>query len=257
MLNRHVFKELQNIVFELTLALYRVTDFFPKEESLRQQLRQRGGEILEGIYEYDISSDKKRDIAVLLKKIRVMQRYLEIARSMRFVRPINLMVLEREYSALEDFFRTEFEYIRQLSNMSYVNNKRHNYIKGHYISHFFGHNGFDKIPEEKEQTDPVVKKDKYRPPHTIGEQQDADAPIHPVVSKEKIPGSAIQNNTVTERQQKILEYIKVKNEAKISDFFDFFQGISSKTIQRDLQDLVDKSILKKEGERRWTVYKIN
>jgi len=47
------------------------------------------------------------------------------------------------------------------------------------------------------------------------------------------------------------------NQAKISDFHSFFGDISSKTIQRDLQDLVSKSVLKKEGEKRWTVYSIN
>lgn len=59
---------------------------------------------------------------------------------------------------------------------------------------------------------------------------------------------------VSERQKVILVHINQVEQAKISDFSSLFGGISVKTIQRELQDLVAKNILRKEGEKRWTVY---
>ena len=59
------------------------------------------------------------------------------------------------------------------------------------------------------------------------------------------------------RQVKILEYIATSREAKISDFFSVLAGVSSKTIQRDLSELVDKNFLKKQGDKRWTTYSLN
>jgi len=58
----------------------------------------------------------------------------------------------------------------------------------------------------------------------------------------------------SERQTAILTYLNRARQAKIGDFSPLFTAVSLKTIQRDLQDLVAKNILRKQGERRWTVY---
>ncbi|MBI4134776.1 MAG: DeoR family transcriptional regulator [Candidatus Sungbacteria bacterium] len=37
-----------------------------------------------------------------------------------------------------------------------------------------------------------------------------------------------------------------------------FSGrVSKKTLQRDLQDLSDRDVVKRTGERRWTAYSLN
>ena len=59
---------------------------------------------------------------------------------------------------------------------------------------------------------------------------------------------------VNDRQKVILERLAQSGQVKISDFYKTFTGISSKTIQRDLQDLVTRNFIKKEGDKRWTVY---
>ncbi len=58
------------------------------------------------------------------------------------------------------------------------------------------------------------------------------------------------------RQKKILQHIASSREAKISDLFPVLSGVSSKTIQRDLSELVNKNFLKKQGEKRWTMYSL-
>ena len=173
-------KELYQLAMRLTLALYRVTDFFPQHEPLRRQLREKASEILESAIEDHISPVK---ISTLLS-------FLEVAGSLHFVRPVNIAVLKEEYEKLSTFLH----------------------------------------PQQKNSKTPLATK-----------KEETD---------EK-PGQDFN-----ERQATILEFFSERDSAKISDLTEFFQNVSSKTIQRDLQDLVNKGILKKEGERRWTVYSV-
>lgn len=203
-------KERRRKIFELTLALYRVTDFFPPGEALRKHLREKANDIFGRVSEYGYSEDPQQEAVVILGRIESVKGYLGIARSLRFIRPINLTVLEREYEALTDFFSRELEE--------------------------------PKTPLEKEEvpaktTQPEVKKE--------------------LPTWDEFASKRGDSNAINDRQKKILDHIKQVNQAKISDFFTVFGDISSKTIQRDLQDLVARSVLKKEGEKRWTIYSLN
>jgi len=42
----------------------------------------------------------------------------------------------------------------------------------------------------------------------------------------------------------------------VKDFTRVIKDCSEKTIQRELLDLVEKGIVKKEGERRWSRYSL-
>jgi hypothetical protein len=57
------------------------------------------------------------------------------------------------------------------------------------------------------------------------------------------------------RQQKIAAFIQSEGRARISQIHKLFMEVcSEKTIQRDLADLVEKGILRREGDHRWTTY---
>ena len=93
--------------FELTLALYRVTDFFPQGEVLKRQLREKANEIFGGIAEYEYVGGHEQGIRVIRAKVQAIKGYLRVARSMRFVQAINLTILEREYEFLEHILERE------------------------------------------------------------------------------------------------------------------------------------------------------
>lgn len=222
-------KELHRRVFELTLALYRVTDFFPQGEVLRRQLREKANEVFGRVSEYDFSERAEHVTMEILGRIQSVRGYLGVARSMRFVKPINLTVLEREYDFLADFFTRELERFR-----------------GHYKEESV-RAPVARAPSDT-KSDPIIKEEKG---NTVSEKlptwnefssHDAKQDMHHI------------SETLNMRQEKILEHLKQSDKAKISDFYSIFNEISSKTIQRDLQDLVSKNFLKKDGEKRWTTY---
>lgn len=244
-------KELHNRVFELTLALYRVTDFFPQGEVLRKNLREKANEVFSGIAEYDYSENREHSSVFIISKIQSLRGYLEIARSMRFVRPINITVLEREYDFLASFFSKELEDFRHDAS-----NK--NEVRVDIQS--------KESATAKKESSPEVTWEDFSGSGVLedmGSIDNLDAVLEikpeikskPKIEKERGELASIASD-INERQKAILSHLKEKPQVKISDFSSLFTDISSKTIQRDLQDLVVKNVLKKQGEKRWTTYSL-
>lgn len=59
------------------------------------------------------------------------------------------------------------------------------------------------------------------------------------------------------RKNRIIELLKTRSNLTVKDFTTVINDCSEKTIQRELIDLVEKGIVKKEGERRWSTYSLN
>src|SRR3989338_3181752 len=108
-------EDIQKEVFELTLALYRVTDFFPKNDSLRRSLREKANEIFSRITEYGHGKGYESEALLIFARIESIKGYLDIARTMRLVKPVNLSVLYREYEFLGQFFKNESRFPPHLS----------------------------------------------------------------------------------------------------------------------------------------------
>jgi hypothetical protein len=58
------------------------------------------------------------------------------------------------------------------------------------------------------------------------------------------------------RQEAIVSILKGQSNLTIKDFAKVIHDCSEKTIQRDLIELVDRGIVKREGERRWSRYSL-
>ena len=56
------------------------------------------------------------------------------------------------------------------------------------------------------------------------------------------------------RRLEIISFLKGKSWTSIKDISDAISDCSTKTIQRELADLVQKGVLKKKGDRRWSRY---
>lgn len=232
-------EELPKKIFELTLALYRVTDFFPQGEALCKHLREKANEVFGGISEYSYTGDDaERMLTLLLGKIESIKGFLNIAKAFRFVNPINFMVLEKEYIHISEMIKNERDSLKDIARIPQLQEKRR-----------------EKADEGVAWSEFVPQREVNSDRKHIEERKGAAFQKERVaVQKKDLPTGA---DGVNERQKKIIAHLREVNQAKISDFYSSFSEISSKTIQRDLQDLVSKNLLKKDGEKRWTVYTIN
>lgn len=227
-------KELQKRLFELTLALYRVTDFFPRDEALRRQLRERGNEILNAVTEYGYSGGQEADIRLIISRLEGLKRYLILARSAGLAKPINVVVLEREYDLFGHFFNKELELVQMRESggekLGITNIQEGNFSK--------------------------TKEENVRDVHVdIGlSDRMSFIPLRKTLQKEG--STELFAHEMNGRKKAIIEHLKKSGPVKISGIMPIFSDISAKTIQRDLQDLVNQHILARSGERRWTLYSL-
>ena len=199
-------QELHRKTFELTLALYRVTDFFPQGEVLKRQLREKANEIFGNVTEYKYADSREHGVLSLLAKVETMKGYLRVAAAMRLVRPINLTILEREYELLEHFLKQELD--------------------------------GDDVPQDRDRIPGEISYNHEKP-----------------ISHDRASAKYTPTG-MTDRQKKILGYVEKFSQAKIGDLQVLLAGVSAKTIQRDLHDLVSRDILKQDGQKRWTAYSL-
>ncbi len=74
----------------------------------------------------------------------------------------------------------------------------------------------------------------------------------PVVLEEK----RSEPTSSHDRRERIKTIIEAKGEATIRDISLIITDISEKTIQRELQSMIDGNIVKRQGERRWSKYSL-
>jgi predicted HTH transcriptional regulator len=80
----------------------------------------------------------------------------------------------------------------------------------------------------------------------------------PIQSSTRQPSPIKDNsqNVKDKRQESIISLLKKRHQLGIKEFAVNIKGCSEKTIQRELTELVAKGVLKREGERRWSVYSL-
>jgi len=76
-------------------------------------------------------------------------------------------------------------------------------------------------------------------------------PQSPVLKDNKSKG---QNKGQTERMSLILELVRRKKSLSIKEIAAEIKGCSEKTIQRELGVLINQGLVRKVGERRWSLY---
>ena len=93
------------------------------------------------------------------------------------------------------------------------------------------------------------------------------APSAPSVSRTRsVPnpstapsGAPSRQSTPTgesDRRERIKVVLSAKGEATIKDISDIITDVSSKTIQRELNAMIEDSVIKRQGERRWSKYSL-
>lgn len=62
--------------------------------------------------------------------------------------------------------------------------------------------------------------------------------------------------TGDDRRERIKTILEAKKEATIKDISEIITDVSEKTIQRELNAMIEENVVKRQGERRWSKYSI-
>lgn len=174
---------------QLTSAVYRLLDFFPDGEPLKNRAKDKALEITESLV-------KNKAPVKLLEDIEILLNYLKIAKSFGWIDSINFLIISKEYEKIK-------------SQIGLVENK----------------------------------------PSIDGAIQ-LKAEIPNKANPAKAPGFLI-----SDRQKKILQILKEKGQAQVSDFKTVLVDVTKRTIRRDLDELLKNGQIIRVGEWNQVFYK--
>lgn len=92
----------KNSLTQLTSSLYRLTLLFPKKEPLRYKIRELAVEILENSVKLKSSNPSAKVIPEILKDIKTLDSFFEVAKNQNWVSPQDILNLKKEYSILKE-----------------------------------------------------------------------------------------------------------------------------------------------------------
>lgn len=89
-------------------------------------------------------------------------------------------------------------------------------------------------------------------PEGVDATDDTEADVS--LSKGQSKGQIKDSSHRSERQTAILDVLNKKGALSIKDLSAVIRDVSEKTIQRELQTLINEGVVEKSGDRRWTTY---
>ncbi|MFT7507652.1 MAG: hypothetical protein ACI92I_000816 [Acidimicrobiales bacterium] len=75
-------------------------------------------------------------------------------------------------------------------------------------------------------------------------------------STQKVSSSHVQASASPDRRTRIQTIIEAKGEATIKDISEIVTDCSEKTVQRELNAMIEGNLIKRHGERRWSKYSL-
>lgn len=219
-----IFKKTEKI----TAALYLVSGLLKDDEPLKWELRDRGMDLISSSFTASSSlpGDKNVVIQSLFTAALETISLLNVAKISNLISDMNHALLVKEIENILSLLRDRLA--QNAENAGYVLSE--SFFKTPSLFAY----GFkpDQKTKPEEQKGEVLKRS-------------GDHKGHESSTAKK-----------SQRQANILTILKGQSNLTIKDFSKFIRDCSEKTIQRELLELVDKGVIKKEGERRWSRYSL-
>jgi DNA-binding transcriptional ArsR family regulator len=216
----YIFKKTEKI----TAALYLVSGLLKDNEPIKWELRDRGIDLLSSSFSASNSlpGDKNAIIQSLFTAALETLSLLNVAKISNLISDMNHRLLVHEIDMVVGLLR-------------------------------------DRLAESAENAGYVLSEAFFKTPDlfSTGFKLGNRATLAKEEGNHKGHGPVITGQAKkTQRQEAILAVLRTQSNLTIKDFSKVIKDCSEKTIQRELIELVDKGLVKKEGERRWSRYSL-
>lgn len=222
-----VFKKVEKIA----TALYLITSYFSDKEPLKWSLRKSSTSLMNSVISITKRSteDQTKHLRDLNRSLIQISSYLELAEKTSLVSYMNFSILNDEVRGVSSQVEKAIKGQQNVEEKTVSDSV----FKGAFASK--GHQG----QEDKGQD--VLENDDKR--------QVEESPM-----VKETPKTSMSSPSSKDRISNILNIIKDLESVSIKDISSRIEGVSEKTIQRDLTKLIKNGSIKKEGERRWSKY---
>ncbi len=216
-------------VQKLTQAIYLVTSLINDNEPIKWRLREEALDILSDMtlsHDHHVSPlYKLPGLETVLLKVNHLLSFLDVSLAANFVSEMNLLLLRKEYLLLKQSLEEK--------------------VKENNVSHLLEFSSTElSLSEQRPRLTSVALSDRSH-------SEEKKPPEYLKINQLPHKSRGIAKDS---RRSVILNFLKGKDWTSIKDITDAVDGCSAKTIQRELSDLVQKGVLKKKGDRRWSRY---
>ncbi len=225
----------------LVTATYMITNYVPKDESLRDRVRDMSGKLLSDTIKLrnGFTSLGEGVLANITAQVRLLLSLLDTLYASGFVSEMNLRIIKDAY----------IDFVNNLVAMSTAKSSDGVELSKDYFT--------QESLNEEEVKGPTIAKGKPIPTSQDISTKTKLSNISSKSSKKVSKMPKGEKRTVSNnRFSNILEFITKRGSASTGDLAQFITDCSSKTLQRDLRKLVNNGKLKKEGSKRWTRYSL-
>ncbi len=269
--NKQLFK-LSKKTEKITTAIFMVSELLAPHDPLRQHLRTTSLELL------NVTFRMVRTKAHLVEEVlqeciltcEHVHSLLDIVHMNMALSDMNHAILVHEIELLEKSFIENVKYDTRyrFEEYSAVTNMR-------LLPHFFG-TEFDDTPAQIETENNSHTSSETIPEHSQGQTTSSKIKkTSPEIIKDTVKdipkskgqnvvykssqvlreeGNSFVSQLKYERRTIMLSLIKRKGSATMQDVTEVIKNCSTKTLQREIQELIDEGIVIKKGNRRWTTY---
>ena len=94
----------KNYLLQVTNELYRITLLFPKKEPLRYKMRQLSNEVLANFVDLSQEKNLQEEVRIIEDsnhKIEILDGFFDVARAQNWVRPSDILDLQKEYDSIK------------------------------------------------------------------------------------------------------------------------------------------------------------
>ena len=225
----YIFKKTEKI----TSALYLVSGLLKDNEPIKWELRDRGIDLLSSSFNASCSlpGDKNAVIQSLFTAALETISLLNVAKISNLITEMNHRLLIREIDQVIGLLRDRL--VQNAENAGYILSE-----------------SFFKTPD--------LFSSGFRQGRTAGARTYSGTDSSPSsgVNTDANSGRVGLQVKKSQRRELILNILKNQANLTIKDFAKIIKDCSEKTIQRELIELVEKGLVKKEGERRWSRYSL-
>jgi len=229
----YIFKKTEKI----TAALYLVSGLLKDNEPIKWELRDRGVDLLSSSFNASSSVPGDRNVVIqsIFASALETLSLLNVARVSNLITEMNHRLLVREIDNVLSLLRDRLA--QNAENAGYVLSE-----------------SFFKTPD--------LFSSGFSSPGALSRNQGRDFSNRQSGQKTAQNGDLVSqghhNSQVkkSERQEQILGILDTRSDLTIKDFSKVIKDCSEKTIQRELIELVQKGLVKKDGERRWSRYSL-
>ena len=257
----------------LTSAVYMITALLSDNEPLKWKTRELSLKLLSDL-PLSLSSSSGRgykrqtlyryaNTEGVLVALDEMLSLISVAIAGGSVSQMNFTILQKEYTALKNTIATNFS--TQNFN-SYWLSGREQLLPPAVFNHSLNHlSNINKVVQQEAPRESKLNSD-YSDQVSIKNNfsNSNNQTIKDKTLSVKSVSNPKINNTKTgligqvknDRQTTIVEYLKGHSWASIKDIAGQIPDCSSKTVQRELVELVNSGVLQKTGDRRWSRYAV-